>query len=62
MPLYEFKCKNCGKIITKLMSVNEDSSNLLCDQCGGNVKKIISVSNFEIRGFNYSNGYSKKDK
>jgi putative FmdB family regulatory protein len=62
MPLYEFRCKKCGKIITKLMHVDEDYSSVLCDECECKVDKIISVSNFEVRGFNYNNGYSKKDK
>jgi len=61
MPLYEFKCKKCGKNIIKLMSLNEDSSHIICE-CGYIAQRVLSAFNFEIRGFNSNNGYSKKDK
>lgn len=34
MPIYEFRCGNCGKRIEKLCSVGESGQNLQCPHCG----------------------------
>ncbi|GLI54262.1 MULTISPECIES: FmdB family zinc ribbon protein [Thermodesulfovibrio] len=44
MPIYEFKCMNCGKTFTVKMTVMEmEKSKITCPKCGSeNVKKVIS--------------------
>ena len=41
MPIYEFKCENCGMKIEKLCGVGEVVSH--CPQCGASMKRCISV-------------------
>jgi putative FmdB family regulatory protein len=44
MPLYEFKCKDCGLNFDKLVSLSEASKKQVCPHCGGkNTKKQLSV-------------------
>lgn len=60
MPLYVYKCPNCdGKTIEKLSNINDD--NPVCEKCGNVMDKVISASNFVVNGYNYKNGYSKKE-
>ncbi len=59
MPLYEYACVECGKITEKLVSVTMKELLICCD-CGGKAKKIISSGSFIVNGYNEKNGYSKK--
>jgi len=64
MPIYEFKCKNCGNIDEKYFK--SDTADLvlsgklvfLCKRCGGSTKRIISISSYKMSGYNEANGYS----
>lgn len=51
MPIYEFECVNCGKMIERIFSF--DFSNIVklnCD-CGSKMKKVqISKSDFHLKG------------
>ncbi len=51
MPIYEYKCQDCGAIFEKLIYKEED---VKCFICGGkNVKKLISL--FSSVGSNKGN-------
>lgn len=51
MPIYEYKCQDCGTIFEKLIYKEED---VKCFICGGkNVKKLISL--FSSVGSNKGN-------
>ena len=44
MPLYEYKCSECGRNFDRLVSISEASKNQVCPHCGGkNTKKQLSV-------------------
>ncbi|MCD6119118.1 zinc ribbon domain-containing protein [bacterium] len=44
MPLYEFQCEKCGSIEELLVSFSEaNSGDLVCENCGGKIKRIFSV-------------------
>jgi len=44
MPIYEYKCENCGEISEFIVFGNED--NLLCKSCSSeNLTKILSAHN-----------------
>ncbi len=43
MPLYEFKCQDCGKKIEKFCKLGEDGSSFQCPSCSGKVKKMLST-------------------
>lgn len=61
MPIREFKCEKCGKIIEELFLTNENTDSIIC-KCGNKANKILSSGIFKINGYSYSNGYSKGEK
>ncbi len=44
MPLYEFLCEKCGQATEMLISFKESDSELVCDECGGKLKRVFSVT------------------
>lgn len=59
MPIYEFSCKKCGYKGEKIASMKTTS--IPCPDCNKEAKKIMSASNFTIKGFSEANGYSRKN-
>lgn len=56
MPLYEFECERCGKHREEFVKVGTE---ILSCQCGGPMKKIMSMTNFALKGPGWaSSGYS----
>lgn len=51
MPLYEYKCEECGKTfeINQKFS-DEPATKCRDDDCKGKVKKVIFASTFDLRG------------
>ena len=45
MPVYEYQCKKCKKVIEVVHKVN-DKPEVLCPKCGSKTKKIISLNAF----------------
>ena len=61
MPIYEYKCKECGKVFDVLQKLNSDPVKT-CIDCGGKVEKLISSSSFQFKGSGwYVTDYKKKD-
>lgn len=45
MPIYEYECRNCGKINEFLVGVGRDNVDIICASCGStNLNKIFSQS------------------
>jgi len=45
MPIYEYECRDCGKISEFLVGVVKDEVEMLCTHCGSrNLDKILSQS------------------
>ncbi len=43
MPIYEYKCNNCGNCFEQLVFNSEDEKDINCKKCGGQeIKKVIS--------------------
>jgi putative FmdB family regulatory protein len=62
MPIYEYKCKKCGKITEKIFPINENIDHIVCE-CNYMATKIISKTGiFDIKGYSEKNGYAKGDK
>ena len=56
MPIYEYKCFKCEFTIEKLQKLNANTTEI-CQKCNAEMKKIISSSNFQLKG----NGWYKTD-
>lgn len=62
MPLYEYKCSECGCIFEVLQKVNEHPQTK-CPNCGGSVKKVISAPTLQFKGSGwYITDYAQKEK
>ncbi|CAK8717919.1 hypothetical protein KKHLCK_07080 [Candidatus Electrothrix laxa] len=58
MPVYEYECPACEKVFEVHQGMN-DSPLTACSVCGGEVKKIVSMSSFHLKGGGwYSDGYA----
>ena len=59
MPIYEYKCKSCGKIVEVIQKM-DDAPLTTCEACSGKLEKIVSRTSFQLSGGGwYSSGYSK---
>ena len=57
MPIYEYRCNQCGKVSEILVGVGPDDDNLMCQHCGSHsVEKILSVSSFTFADSNRAPG------
>jgi putative FmdB family regulatory protein len=44
MPIYDYKCQECGEVVELLMSVPGDSEIPVCPHCGShNMEKLVSA-------------------
>ena len=58
MPVYEYECQSCSEVIEIWQSLSEDPVST-CPSCGGDLKKIISMSSFQLKGGGwFADGYS----
>jgi putative FmdB family regulatory protein len=60
MPIYEFRCKNCGETFEEIYNYS-DSLPTKCPKCGGELVRVYSGSvglSFKGAGF-YVNDYGK---
>ncbi len=49
MPLYEYQCRGCGQTSEVMQRVSEPPLTT-CDDCGGELKKLISAPAFQFKG------------
>jgi len=49
MPIYEYECEKCGRIIESWQKIN-DPPLTTCEHCGGRLHKLISMSTFHLKG------------
>lgn len=44
MPVYEYSCKKCGKVLSVIQNVNAAENDIKCRECGSNdMKKNVSA-------------------
>src|SRR3990167_10016105 len=61
MPIYEYKCQNCGTF--EMTQRITDKSLGKCPTCKGKVKKLISNTSFQLKGTGwYITDYARKGK
>lgn len=49
MPIYEFVCEACGRIVERLQKVTDPPPDA-CPECGGKMAKIMSRNSFQLKG------------
>ena len=49
MPIYEYQCAACGRVVEKWQKISEEPL-ATCQSCGGNLSKIISNCSFHLKG------------
>jgi putative FmdB family regulatory protein len=49
MPLYEYQCPKCEKVFDVIQKFS-DAPLEKCEDCGGPVSKMISMSSFALKG------------
>ncbi len=49
MPIYEYKCRKCGKNFELFQRITDDEATG-CKFCNGTVDKLISLSAFHLKG------------
>ena len=49
MPIYEYKCLECGYRFEKFQRLNEASPDF-CPRCGGPIKKVLSAPAIHFKG------------
>jgi putative FmdB family regulatory protein len=60
MPIYEYKCKKCGKQFEAFQGITE-SDLKTCKFCRGKVHKMMSLSSFSLKGSGwYATDYAGK--
>ncbi|HKO00404.1 MAG TPA: FmdB family zinc ribbon protein [Thermoanaerobaculia bacterium] len=60
MPLYEYKCDQCGERSEILQSF-QDPPHTQCPKCGGTVKKLFSAPAIQFKGSGfYKTDYASK--
>jgi len=55
MPIYEYKCLECGKVFEFFDKDGKDKPE--CPHCDGKVKRLMSRFGFELKG----SGFYKND-
>lgn len=49
MPIYEYKCLECGISLEKMQKVSDEPLTV-CENCGGKLEKQWSLSGFQFKG------------
>jgi putative FmdB family regulatory protein len=62
MPIYEYKCAECGKRVERMQKISDEPLTV-CETCGGRLEKQWSLSGFQFKGAGwYVTDYSNKTK
>lgn len=62
MPIYEYECDHCEEIFEIFHKIDEDCK-VACPKCLGPAKKLISATNFVLKGSGfYVNDYPSKSR
>lgn len=62
MPIYEYECEECHKVSEVWQSLSEEQKTT-CPECSGPLKKLISMSSFQLKGGGwYADGYHSNGK
>jgi putative FmdB family regulatory protein len=63
MPIYEYVCVKCKDKQEIITHTHDAPETVPCQQCGGTAERIISLSNFQLKGGGWAkDGYQKGTK
>ncbi|MBW1616475.1 MAG: zinc ribbon domain-containing protein [Deltaproteobacteria bacterium] len=49
MPIYEFKCSDCGEFLELLLMKKDDKADFKCSKCGSyHLERVISASSYSV--------------
>jgi putative FmdB family regulatory protein len=58
MPLYEYKCLACQKLVEKIQKFS-DPEITICPHCGGTLERVVSAPAIAFKGGGwYADGYA----
>jgi putative FmdB family regulatory protein len=62
MPIYEYQCSRCNEVFEIFHKI-DDECKIACPKCLGPAKKLISATNFILKGSGfYVNDYPSKKR
>lgn len=62
MPIYEYRCENCGRQLEVIQKFS-DSPLETCTSCEGRLTKLISQTSFQFKGAGwYVTDYARKSE
>ena len=62
MPIYEYQCNHCNQVFEIFHKIDEECK-VACPKCLGPVKKLISATNFVLKGSGfYVNDYPSESR
>jgi len=62
MPIYEYQCHHCNQVFEIFHKIDENCK-VACPKCLGPVKKLISATNFVLKGSGfYVNDYPNESR
>ena len=60
MPIYEYGCDACGKVIEVMQKISDEPLKT-CPDCSGQLTKLISRTSFQLKGTGwYVTDYARK--
>lgn len=63
MPIYEFKCLECGAAMEILLMNKQEEVELACSQCGsGNLERILSAASHAVSGGGHDSAASSQTR
>jgi putative FmdB family regulatory protein len=61
VPLFDYRCSNCCTFKEVIRSLENLSEEIVCSECGEPMEKMISTTNFILRGGGWEkDGYTGK--
>jgi putative FmdB family regulatory protein len=60
VPIYEYRCENCGDILERMMPISEMKDEVICEWCGGKARRIMSAPNFHLIGSDWYKPVAKE--
>ncbi len=61
MPIYEYQCTKCGEVFEAFQKITDEPLGQ-CKFCGAKVEKLISHSNFQLKGSGwYLTDYARRN-